>query len=498
MDSLFDMTLAQDQTSETPNAVVPRATVRDMVKRRQKALEAFAQLHTAMAAATSAFDLASAAHAAIDQRGREDSYMDLTREEERHFLKRIDVPKVADFLATARKIVDRRMWSVLVELTNLEDLMDKEAKDQLRQSLMTEVPEATEENIFATLEQFLADAGTIWRRGIANCFSKLDRRFRSHDGWKIGGRIIITRMFDDSGHLSYSSNSGDTMYDVDRTFHILDGAGTPTAHTGIIQRIRHERGHHYRKRQSEHDTEYFKVRCYENGNAHMWLKRKDLVEKVNKLLGEYYGAPIPEEREAKDDPLATPKTSLAKNYGFYPTPEGATRDLIDAASLYRPDDEPRLRVLEPSAGTGNLAFEILKKGARVDCIEVHPERAVQLASDRRCQGGISVLRADFLSVAPDPVYDRIVMNPPFDRERDIDHVTHALKFLKPDGLLVAIMSAGTEFRETRKSIAFRELVLDKLKGRLRDLPAGSFASVGTYCNTVILKVWADGRSQSWW
>jgi 16S rRNA G1207 methylase RsmC len=34
------------------------------------------------------------------------------------------------------------------------------------------------------------------------------------------------------------------------------------------------------------------------------------------------------------------------------------------------------------------------------------------------------------------------MNPPFARQADIHHVNHALKFLKPDGLLVSVMSAG--------------------------------------------------------
>src|SRR5690606_26059118 len=38
---------------------------------------------------------------------------------------------------------------------------------------------------------------------------------------------------------------------------------------------------------------------------------------------------------------------------------------------------------------------------------------------------------------------------------------------KPDGLLVAIMSAGTEFRETRKSIAFRAL-MEKMNARWTD------------------------------
>lgn len=68
------------------------------------------------------------------------------------------------------------------------------------------------------------------------------------------------------------------------------------------------------------------------------------------------------------------------------------------------------------------------------------------------------LRFPVVQPDPDRLCDRVVMNPRFDRERDIDHVMHAFTFLKLDGCLTAIMSAGTEFRETRKSLAFRELM----------------------------------------
>lgn len=103
---------------------------------------------------------------------------------------------------------------------------------------------------------------------------------------------------------------------------------------------------------------------------------------------------------------------------------------------------------------------------------------------------------------PDPsdLYDTVVMNPPFDRERDIDHVTHALSFLKTGGHLVAIMSAGTEFRETRKAIAFREL-MESMGAQWKELPPGSFAESGTYVNTVMLSVWKNGTRQRygrWW
>jgi 16S rRNA G1207 methylase RsmC len=105
-----------------------------------------------------------------------------------------------------------------------------------------------------------------------------------------------------------------------------------------------------------------------------------------------------------------------------------------------------------------------------------------------------VFNQDFFTLSPDVtgLYDRVVMNPPFDWERDIDHVMHALKFLKEDGFLTAIVSAGTEFRETKNATAFREH-MKKLNARWIDHPASSFASVGTNVNTIILRVWKSGR-----
>ena len=506
--TLFDFAEAAQSSSEPPHqeaapeptSIVPRATVRDMVRRRQKALDGFAAYYTALSGAADASTVAFTAFHEIDQRGRTDRYSIHREKEEKHFLNGLNITSPADFTETARKMVDRRVWAVLIEITDLERLMDKKAKDDLQRNLDgDDVPEATEENIFATLQTFAADADTIFKRGIANCFSALDRRFRSHDGWKIGSRVILSYAFNEWGHWNYHRNHRDTLHDIDRTFAVLDGKEGPHMINGIVAAVDQSRRHGWQARQSECESEYFTVRAFKNGNAHVWFKRDDLVEKVNKLLGEYYGAAIPEEREPdKDTGLHQAKTSLAKNYGFFPTPDDAAAELFRHVPLYRSreDNAPPLTVLEPSAGTGNLARRCVEAGAVVDCVEYQPALAEQLKRSRKYR---KVQCGDFLAILPDParLYDRVVMNPPFDRERDIDHVLHALKFLKPDGCLVAIMSASTEFRETRKSIAFRELI-EGMGGRYRDLPAGSFASVGTYVNTLMLRVWKDGRRQSYW
>jgi hypothetical protein len=479
---------------EFPSDIVPRATVRDMVRRRDKAIDLYGRAFLALAAADKALTEAGIAYKAIDLTVEtENAYTYSTKDEDRHFIGSLRVPSRDDYAATARKIVDRKAWATVVRMTDLEKLMDKQAKDQLRQQLQEQVPEVTEENVWATLQQFAADADTIFKRGIANTFTKLDRRFRTHDGWKIGSRVILSYCFDEWGSFSYRSNIRDTLHDIDRTFQVLDGKAGPAMINGIVAVIEQGRRSGHSRRQSEHDSEYFKIRCYKNGNAHVWFKRDDLVEKVNRLLGEYYGAPIPEAREPDEDTgLHQLKTALAKRYGFFPTPDRAAEAALEQLPVYR-GDGPALTVLEPSAGTGNLASRAARAGTVVDCIECQPT----LADGLRNSGLYRNVRCgDFLAMLPGPskLYDRVFMNPPFDRERDIDHVMHAVKFLKPDGCLVAIMSAGTEFRETRKSVAFRAL-MEKMGARWRDLPAGSFSSVGTNVNTVILRVWNDARRQ---
>ena len=79
----------------------------------------------------------------------------------------------------------------------------------------------------------------------------------------------------------------------------------------------------------------------------------------------------------------------------------------------------------------------------------------------------------------------MVMNPPFSRQADIDHVTHAARFLRPGSRMVAIMSAGTIFRQNSKAVAFREWV-EALGGTLEELPDGTFKASGTMVRTCIV------------
>jgi len=120
--------------------------------------------------------------------------------------------------------------------------------------------------------------------------------------------------------------------------------------------------------------------------------------------------------------------------GFFPTPLSLIMQMIHRAKI-----ESGMKILEPSAGKGDIAETI---GGNVHCFELRPFLADIIKAK-----GISCECCDFLDMTPEPIYDRVLMNPPFEKLQDIEHVRAAFDWLKPGGRLVAIVSASFEFHQ---------------------------------------------------
>lgn len=113
-------------------------------------------------------------------------------------------------------------------------------------------------------------------------------------------------------------------------------------------------------------------------------------------------------------------------------------------------------VLEPSAGTGNLARAILAAGpvGSLTLVEMHCALAGGL------HGLGDVVNMDFLEYARDTVarFDVIIMNPPFSKVRA--HVAAARSLLTAGGVLVALVPVtfcGEDFQgvETLSNETFK-------------------------------------------
>ena len=214
------------------------------------------------------------------------------------------------------------------------------------------------------------------------------------------------------------------------------------------------------------------------------LERKMYMD-VNKVLESMGGK---WNRKAKghvfdDDPnekleaiLLSGEYDKPADFGFFPTPDELVMKMIDYADL-----KYGMTVLEPSAGTGAIAYKVKEITGSVDCFELQ-EKNCQILQKM----GIMAECCDFLTVEAKPLYDRVVMNPPFAKQQDIDHVTHALKAVKPGGKLVSIMSSGITFRQNRKTIDFLSLIEGHSK--IINNPPNSFKLSGTAVNTIMLIV----------
>ena len=131
--------------------------------------------------------------------------------------------------------------------------------------------------------------------------------------------------------------------------------------------------------------------------------------------------------------------------GFFPTPASLARAMVKIAHI-QPGDE----VLDPSAGKGDIADAVK---------EQHPDNPLLLVERNYTLAellglkGYDVHRADIMKVQGE--VDRIIMNPPYERGQDAEHVRHCFDLLKRGGRLVALMSVGPFHREDRKSVEFR-------------------------------------------
>jgi len=187
-----------------------------------------------------------------------------------------------------------------------------------------------------------------------------------------------------------------------------------------------------------------------------------------------------EPAEALGNLVLTGETEdVKKKFQFFPTPRAVAEKMCDMAEL-----KSNSLVLEPSCGRGDL----------MDVICEYPHgllNGVELNSEMRkylCEKPYQVtLGKNFLDVKEGGYYDRIIMNPPFSGQQDIDHIRKAYEILRDGGVLVSVSSVSWQFRQNAKSVDFREWLCE-VDAEIESLPEGAFKESGTMISTNIIKI----------
>lgn len=176
-----------------------------------------------------------------------------------------------------------------------------------------------------------------------------------------------------------------------------------------------------------------------------------------------------------EDPIAKAERAIiGQKVGidFFPTPKALAARMADLAGVSEGD-----RVLEPSAGNGNLADAAKAAGGQVDVIEISSQLRDILTAK-----GYEVVAHDFDAFTPSEPYDAVIMNPPFSQRRDSEHIMRAFGMLKAGGRLAAIAGEGVFFGTDAKAVAFRKW-LDDHGADIEPLGAGTFKDTNLLATT---------------
>jgi len=199
-------------------------------------------------------------------------------------------------------------------------------------------------------------------------------------------------------------------------------------------------------------------------------------------------------------PTQTRRNQEQIEFQQFSTPPAQALLVVTAAAI-----REGMKVLEPSAGTGNLAVLARLAGADVDTNEINERRVRLLLLQGFAPTAFDAERLDNL-LWPERLYDAVVMNPPFsatggrvkghNTHFGARHVEQALLRLKPSGRLVAIVGGGMAldrpgFRDWWAAIEGRYRVRANI-----GMDGNGYAKFGTTFDNQIIVIDHEGPTES--
>lgn len=173
--------------------------------------------------------------------------------------------------------------------------------------------------------------------------------------------------------------------------------------------------------------------------------------------------------------------NLKKEFQFFPTPDDIAAWLVELAEIQR-----HHTILEPSAGQGAIIDQIhsVLGVGRIYCYELMPENAAILQSKYT---NVEFCGNDFLQADTSIKYDRIIANPPFSKNQDIDHIYKMYEVLAEGGRIVTIASNHWITSHNKKEKAFRDW-LKEVDADLFEIERGRFKESGTLVGATVIEI----------
>ena len=351
-------------------------------------------------------------------------------------------------------------WWAAYDWCNMKTLATAADKKRIEQDFQNPAP-FTVENLVASFGPYLADQRNHILRGLAEAFIDLDDAYKSHSKVKVGVKGLPKRVIINNVGRHRYGYGWEKFVDILNALQVFDGDGL--VENDFLNAISRQEIDTYRG---------LTFKWHKNGNVHVGFSHHACLQ-INRGLAEYYGDVLPDVEPDKTDMKPDlNKTDVSKDLQYYPSPVIVAQQLFH--DVYFNDGD---KMLEPSCGCGRIidaAIEIINSKNRrgwnspVPKVTIHGIEYDRSRVNKARAKGYHVAEANFLEIDPDPIYDKIIMNPPFYGKHYLKHIIHALKFLKPGGVLISILPATAHYDHKKLPEGYS----------WRDLPVGSFAESG--------------------
>ncbi len=214
-------------------------------------------------------------------------------------------------IAEAQDDLSNRAWTSILRGSKVTEKLSSAAQRRV-ESQFAEIKKMafTEANVYAFLLGVMESAGDIQMSMLCDVFDLIGR-YHSENcfhfrGWSSNGlhrssgmkikatRFVLPDMVSDyGGGLSYSQTN--TLRDFDKVFAMLDGKSKPEL--GICDVI-NEVGRDITATSQRYQSSYFDFRFYKGiRTAHFYPKRPDLMDRLNRLVGQQRAWLPPKEAE---------------------------------------------------------------------------------------------------------------------------------------------------------------------------------------------------------
>jgi len=194
-----------------------------------------------------------------------------------------------------RKTIDGKIWHRLMLETGMYTLMSTRQRDEWDRQVSGEnMPEITLDTVLATFNQLHASKNDTFEQGVIDLFKSLSWDYKTNSPCRFGKKIIVSRLMESysSGRNYLGTPGRSKLDDLTKVFYLLEGRNVPDHRVSEGAKF----GEHFEREGfsgAVYEAEYFSMRYYMKGTAHITFKRPELVDRLNDIVARHFPDMLP-------------------------------------------------------------------------------------------------------------------------------------------------------------------------------------------------------------